>query len=158
MDKLRSASTSRSGYAARGRVYGGLTHEQLAERWIAAFSAIVRAPGRDDLRSDERELSAEFKLRKIDPPYRDVQEDRERLIAQISEQLEVLRTSLPHDFELLQAASVELTPLQEPPGAIRDAGGDTLDASRSKLTAPALPQLSSMEQRDNYLVSPRRDH
>jgi hypothetical protein len=121
----------------------------LAEKWIAAFSAIVRAPGRADLRIKERDLSAEFRLRNIEPPYQHVQEDRERLIEEISEQLEVLRTSLPYDFQLLQA------------GTLASQVADAPDRPLAKPTAVDLQQrISKMVLRDKsaYRASSRRDH
>jgi hypothetical protein len=96
-------SLAAANYAARGRVHRDLPDHLLAEMWVAAFRATVGAPGRADLRNIERDLSAEFKLRNIDPPHHEVLEDRERLIAQIADQLELMRTSLPRDFELIQA-------------------------------------------------------
>ena len=111
MNSFDSLTTSQSlaaaNYAARGRVHRDLPEQLLAEKWAAAFRATVRAPGRTDLRNIERDLSAEFKLRNIDPPYHEVTEDRERLIAQITDQLELMRTSLPREFELMQARTCE---------------------------------------------------
>ena len=131
-------------YAARGRAHRDLSLEALGRRWAAAFRAAVRSPGRRDLRTIERDLSAEFKLRNVDPPYHDVEEERERLIAEIAEQLEMLRTSLPDDFALIQAAAFDLA---------RRAASPT-SGERMALTEPCI--ATARDRRRAALPEPTR--
>jgi hypothetical protein len=105
-----AVSSHAADYAARGRAHCHLPLAALARKWTAAFRAAVRSPGRRDIRAVERDLSAEFKLRNLAPPYHQVEDDRQRLIAEIADQFEVLRTSLPDDFAMIQAVGFNLVP------------------------------------------------
>ncbi len=155
VDEFTASATAGEHYAGH-RLYAHLTTAELAERWVVAFRAIVRSPGRADFRGNERDLSAEFKLRNLEPPYDRVQEDRDCLVAEIMAQLEVLETSLPQDFELLQT-----TTLQKLPAPTSSAVSQRHKSRGSSAQAKAGPQTSSTSPRMHAYQprgSSRRDH
>jgi hypothetical protein len=135
------------------RLYGRLTTVELGKKWVCAFRAIVEAPGRTDLRKNERDLATEFKLRNLEPPYDQVEEDKDRLIAEIMAQLEVLRTSLPQDFEALRTTALIGASVRE------HAAVKLLDKSVVFLPGAAQQMLASMRYKSSSSKgSPRRHH
>jgi hypothetical protein len=155
LDEFTASATAGEHCAGR-RLYAHLTIAELAERWVAAFRAIVRSPGRADFRGNERDLSAEYKLRNLVPPYDQVQEDRDCLVAEIMAQLEVLETSLPQDFELLQAATLQKIPAQASSVVSqRHKSRDSSDPAKvERRTSSASPRVHAYQSRG----SSRRDH
>jgi hypothetical protein len=85
-------------YLSRGRIYRGLTDEQLADEWIAAFKGMAEIPADQSRKAIEDELRAEFKLRKVKPPFRKVKSDLDRLTSSIASSIEAMQRDDPERF------------------------------------------------------------
>jgi hypothetical protein len=156
VDEFTAGATAGEHYAGH-RLYAHLTTAELAERWVAAFRAIVKSPGRADFRGNERDLSAEYKLRNLAPPYDQVQEDRDCLVAEIMAQLEVLETSLPQDFELLQAATLQKLPAKTS-GVVSQRHKSRDSAGPAKVERRTSSSASQRVHAYQSRGSSRRDH
>jgi hypothetical protein len=77
-------------YAQRGRRHKHLGHDELGQRWAEAFRATVAQPGNETFRLAEQDLFAEHQLRRLAPPYEAVSAARDKLIAQLTEQVKKL--------------------------------------------------------------------
>jgi hypothetical protein len=76
-DLLQSDAMDRTAdYCRRGRAYGTLSAEELLEKFIAAFNAMADQPTDPDRRARESDLSSEFRLRGMEPPYELADQDR----------------------------------------------------------------------------------
>ena len=56
-------------YAARGRSHRNLSEQQLTDAWKQAFKNLANDPRVYEARAAENDLTCEFKLRGLDPPY-----------------------------------------------------------------------------------------
>jgi len=82
-------------YANRGRVYERLTDGELAQKWIQAFRLFANAPADERRRAIEIDLKAEFQLRSIEPPYDQVRSEINRVVANYSSGLEIMKRDDP---------------------------------------------------------------
>ena len=82
-------------YASRGRAYERLTDGELAEKWINAFRQFADAPSDERRRAIEMDLKAEFRLRRIEPPYDQVRSEINRVVENMSSGLETIENDDP---------------------------------------------------------------
>jgi hypothetical protein len=93
-------------YAWRGRRYQGLSDAELGKRWVEAFRSTVAEPDNEAFRLTEESLSAEHQLRRMQPPYEKVSEDRDRLVSQI---IAKLRELDKYDLQALRTERLSLS-------------------------------------------------
>ena len=82
-------------YANRSRIYERLTDGELAEKWIQSFRLFADAPSDERRRAIEIDLKAEFQLRSIEPPYDQVRSEINRVVANYSSGLEIMKRDDP---------------------------------------------------------------
>ena len=82
-------------YASRGRIYERLTDDELTEKWIRAFKQFADAPSDQRRRAIEIDLKAEFQLRSTEPPYNQVRSEINRVVANMSSGLEIMKRDDP---------------------------------------------------------------
>jgi hypothetical protein len=81
-------------YVSRGRGHESLTVDQLRAVWVRAFKQWAASLGSADPRELD-DVSAEFRLRKIEPPFNLVSDERRALVEEV-------RKAGPHNPGLLQ--------------------------------------------------------
>jgi hypothetical protein len=84
-------------YAARGRPYADLSKRDLTSAWVHAFRALPRNLMMVDTRSNYADLTAEFLLRRLKPPYHLLAEDLEMLQAALTSWMRPLPLDLLSD-------------------------------------------------------------
>ena len=88
-------------YASRGRIYERLTDDELTERWIGAFKKFADAPSDQRRRAIEIDLKAEFQLRSTEPPYEQVKSEINRVVANMSSGLEIMKRDDPDAIDAM---------------------------------------------------------
>ena len=86
-------------YAQRGRIFQALSLDQLAEKWCASFRDMAADPFDPDKNAVEGDLSSEFVLRGIEPPFDSVREELDRYTSTVSRAFEQKQKADPQDFE-----------------------------------------------------------
>ena len=93
-------------YAARGRRHRSVELDQLKAEWVSAFKKWALSLGAADPREID-DLSAEFRLRNIEPPFDQVRDEHRMLVEEV-------RKGGPHDPRVRQAIADFLDELDKP--------------------------------------------
>jgi hypothetical protein len=93
-------------YAARGRRHSSLENDALFEAWKHAMRAMAAQPERPEHRALEKDLSAEIRLRGLEPPFGEVKEAIDSYTQSIADLLERLRQD-PDELESINSEIVK---------------------------------------------------
>ena len=71
-------------YLVHGRRYRLLSSEQLSEQWIISYRNLARHFSDDNARAIQRDLTSEFWLRNMEPPYAPVDPELAHFVSRLS--------------------------------------------------------------------------
>jgi hypothetical protein len=88
-------------YVERGRLFSRLDQEALEARWIQTFEATAADPSTEN-RALNNDLSSEFELRSLEPPYGKVKDAIDLFAAKAAAAMAEIQQSDPARHEEIQ--------------------------------------------------------